>query len=87
MVLNDGTETKIYGRFYGLDTTGEYYGLDISKKLTSSKFYEIFAGRDGIANYTQNLGMHERRSGYSYTNTNTENNAKKLYDAWAAALK
>ncbi len=86
LVLQDGTQTKMYGRFYGLDITGEYYGLDISKKLTSSKFYEIFSGRDGIANYTQNLGMHERRSGYSYTNTNTESNAKKLYDAWAAAL-
>jgi len=86
LVLNDGSEKKMYGRFYGLDTTGEYYGLDISNKYTKSKFYEIFAGRDGVANYTQNLGMSERRSGYSYTNTNTESNAKKLYDAWIEAL-
>lgn len=86
LLLNDGTQTKVYGRFYGLDITGEYYGVDISNKFTSSKFYEIFAGRDGIANYTMNIGMHERRSGYSYTNTNTFNNAKKAYDAWEAAL-
>ena len=26
-ILKDGSKTKQFGRFYGLDTTGKYYGF------------------------------------------------------------
>lgn len=84
MLVADGSTKPTWGRFYGLDVTGEYYGVDIKDKLTDGKFYPIFAGRDGVAQLTMNIGMSERRSGYSYVNTNAGTNAKKTYDQWAA---
>lgn len=86
LLIRDGSTRATWGRFYGLDTTGEYYGVDISDKLTEGKFYPIFAGRDGVAQLTMNIGMSERRSGYSYVNTNAGTNAKSTYDKWKNAL-
>lgn len=75
-----------WGRFYGLDTTGEYYGVDVKDKLTEGKYYPIFSGRDGVAQLSLNYGMGERRSGYSFTNTNAGTTAKGIYDKWTKAV-
>ena len=86
LLVKDGSTKATWGRFYGLDTTGEYYGVDISNKLTEGKYYPIFAGRDGVAQLTMNIGMSERRSGYSYVNTNAGTTAKSTYDKWVEAM-
>ena len=75
LFLKDGSKTKQFGRFYGLDTTGKYYGFteeQMKDKLTSNKFYEIFAGRDSLAQLSMNYGMSERRIGYSYVRTGAD---------------
>lgn len=89
LFLKDGSKTKQFGRFYGLDTTGKYYGFteeQMKDKLTSNKFYEIFAGRDSVAQLSMNYGMSERRIGYSYVRTGADTKAKTVYDAWKKAL-
>lgn len=89
LILQDGSTTKQFGRFYGLDTTGEYYGFtkeQMNNKLTTSKFYEIFAGRDSVAQLSMNYGMSERRIGYSYVKTKADTNAAAVYDSWKKAL-
>ena len=75
--------------FYGLDTTGEYYGFtkaQMANKMTDSKFYEIFAGRDSVAQLSMNYGMGERRIGYSYVRTKADVNATAVYNTWKKAL-
>lgn len=89
LFLKDGSTTKQFGRFYGLDTTGKYYGFteeQMKNKLTSNKFYEIFAGRNSVAQLSMNYGMSERRIGYSYVRTGADTKAKTVYDAWKKAL-
>lgn len=89
LFLKDGSTTKQFGRFYGLDTTGKYYGFteeQMKNKLTSNKFYEIFAGRDSVAQLSMNYGMGERRIGYSYVRTKADTNATNVYNAWKKAL-
>ena len=54
--------------------------------VTSNKFYEIFAGRDSVAQLSMNYGMSERRIGYSYVRTGADTKAKTVYDAWKKAL-
>ena len=86
LLLKDGSTSMTWGRFYGLDTTGEYYGLDLKDKLTEGKYYPIFSGRNGVAQLSLNYGMGERRSGYSFTNTNAGTTAKGIYDKWIKAV-
>jgi len=86
LLIPDGSTTKLFGRFYGLDTTGAYYGLKASDKITTSDFYEIFSGRDGIASFTLNNGMSERRVGYSFTLKGCDTNATTLLTKWKKAL-
>ena len=89
LILKDGSTTKQFGRFYGLDTTGEYYGFtkaQMANKMTDSKFYEIFAGRDSVAQLSMNYGMGERRIGYSYVRTKADVNATAVYNTWKKAL-
>ena len=88
LVFRTGDESKvIFGRFYGLDLTGEYYGFtDLSGKMDDGKYYPIFSGRDGVAQLSQNYGMGERRSGYSFTNNSAASSAQKTYDKWTAAM-
>ena len=86
LLLKDGSTSMTWGRFYGLDTTGEYYGVDVKDKLTEGKYYPIFSGRDGVAQLSLNYGMGERRSGYSFTNTNAGTTAKGIYDKWTKAV-
>lgn len=87
ILVYTGSNNKLFGRFYGLDTTGEYYGLDLTGKFTSSKFYEIFSGRDGVAKLTMNsAGMSERRSGYSFTQTKCDTKATSRLEDWKKAL-
>lgn len=86
LLVQDGSTDKRFGRFYGLDITGDYYGLDIKDKITTSDFYEVFAGRNGIAQLTMNIGMSERRVGYSYVRSNQDVNAMKTYTTWKNAL-
>lgn len=86
LLVKDGSTNKLFGRFYGLDVTGEYYGLDLSEKLTTSKFYEIFAGRDSVPQLTMNYGMGERRIGYSYVRTNADGKANTVLNNWKKAL-
>lgn len=89
LILKDGSTTKQFGRFYGLDTTGEYYGFtkaQMANKMTDSKFYEIFAGRDSVAQLSMNYGMGERRIGYSYVKTKADVNATAVYNTWKKAL-
>ena len=86
LLVKDGSDNKQFGRFYGLDTTGEYYGLDISEKMTDSKFYEIFAWRDSVPKLTLNYGMSERRIGYSYLRTSADTKATAVLDSWKKAL-
>ena len=87
LLIKDPTATgKLFCRFYGLDTTGEYYGIDAAGKLTTSAFYEVFAGRNGIAQFTMNNGMSERRIGYSYLSGGADTNTKKLYDTWLSVV-
>lgn len=86
LLLKDGSSKKQFGRFYGLDTTGAYYGLDVKDKITDSKFYEIFAGRDGVAQFTMNNGMCERRIGYSYLRTSADTKATDMQKKWKRAL-
>lgn len=86
LLLKDGSTSMTWGRFYGLDTTGEYYGLDLKDKLTEGKYYPIFSGRNGVAQLSLNYGMGERRSGYSFTNTNAGTTAKGIYDKWTKAV-
>lgn len=86
LLLKDGSNKKQFGRFYGLDITGEYYGLDAKDKVTDSRFYEIFAGRNGVAQFTMNNGMSERRIGYSYLRTSADTNALNVQKAWKKAL-
>lgn len=86
LLLKDGSTSMTWGRFYGLDTTGEYYGVDLKDKLTEGKYYPIFSGRNGVAQLSLNYGMGERRSGYSFTNTNAGTTAKGIYDKWIKAV-
>lgn len=86
LLVKDGSTTKLFGRFYGLDTTGAYYGLNIADKLTSSLYYEIFSGRDGIAKFSMNDGMSERRGNYSFASGGADTKANGVYSSWKAAL-
>ena len=54
--------------------------------MTDSKFYEIFAGRDSVAQLSMNYGMGERRIGYSYVKTKADVNATAVYNTWKKAL-
>lgn len=77
--LVKGSDTDMaFGRFYGLDKTGDYYGLGIE----NAGYYIIFSGRDGIAKLDHNIGGHERRSSYSFINSGTARNAQSLYEQW-----
>ena len=80
-----GTSDKSYGRFYGLDTTGDYYESLQDKGLDG--FYAIYAGRDGVAKLDHNVGGHERRSGYSFIQTGIQDKAEKRYKQWQDALE
>ena len=80
-----GTSDKSYGRFYGLDTTGDYYESLQDKGLDG--FYAIYAGRDGVAKLDHNVGGHERRSGYSFIQTGIQDKAEKRYQQWQDALE
>lgn len=89
LLVKDGSDTKLFGRFYGLDTTGKYYGFteeQMSQKLSDNKFYEIFAGRDSVAQLSMNYGMGERRIGYSYLRGKADTNANDVLNAWKKAL-
>lgn len=86
LLVKDGSTTKLFGRFYGLDTTGAYYGLNVADKLTSSLYYEIFSGRDGIAKFSMNDGMSERRSNYQFAGGGKDTKASALYDSWLSKL-
>lgn len=58
----------------------------MKNKLTSNKFYEIFAGRDSVAQLSMNYGMCERRIGYSYVRSGADTKAETVYDTWKKAL-
>jgi len=86
LLVADGNTSKLFGRFYGLDTTGAYYGLDLSTKLTTSPFYELFASRDGIAKTTLIGAASERRIGYSYLSGGADTDATAILAKWNNAL-
>jgi len=86
LLVADGSSTKLFGRFYGLDTTGAYYGLDLSNKLTTSNFYEVFSGRDGIARTTLNGASSERRIGYTYLSGGFGTDPISTYNTWNTKL-
>lgn len=79
-----GTENKTYGRFYGLDKTGDAY--DSLKDEDLNGFYPIYSGRDSVAKLDHNVGGHERRSGYAFVQKDIEKKAAEKYDQWKAAL-
>ena len=58
----------------------------MANKMSDSKFYEIFAGRDSVAQLSMNYGMGERRIGYSYVRTKADVNATAVYNTWKKAL-
>lgn len=77
------TTKKTYGRFYGLDTDGSNYdSID-----GVSGFYPIYSGRDSIAKLDHNVGGHERRSGYSFIQTDIEKKANEQMNKWLKALE
>lgn len=80
-----GTEEKTYGRFYGLDTTGDYYENLQDEDLNG--FYAIYSGRDSVAKLDHNVGGHERRSGYGFIRNGVQDNAERQYELWQKALK
>lgn len=79
-----GTDAVTYGRFYGLDKTGEYYDSLRDKKLNG--FYPIYSGRDSVAKLDHNVGGHERRSGYSFIQKDIRSKAVSSYEKWQEAL-
>ena len=86
LLVADGSTSTLFGRFYGLDTTGAYYGLDISNKLSTSNFYEVFSGRDGIAKTTLNGSSSERRIGYSFLSGGFGTDPIATYKTWNTAM-
>lgn len=78
-----GTTKKTYGRFYGLDKDGSSYdSID-----DVEGFYPIYSGRDSIAKLDHNVGGHERRSGYSFVQTDIEKKANDQLKKWEKALE
>ena len=78
-----GTTKKTYGRFYGLDKDGSSYdSID-----DVDGFYPIYSGRDSIAKLDHNVGGHERRSGYSFVQTDIEKKANDQLKKWEKALE
>lgn len=80
-----GTDEKTYGRFYGLDTTGDYYESLQDEDLDD--FYAIYSGRDSVAKLDHNVGGHERRSGYGFIRNGVQDNAERQYELWQKALE
>lgn len=78
-----GTSKKTYGRFYGLDKDGSSY--DSIEGVNG--YYPIYSGRDSIAKLDHNVGGHERRSGYSFIQSDIEKKAKDQLQKWEKALE
>lgn len=78
-----GTTKKTYGRFYGLDKDGSSY--DSIEGVNG--FYPIYSGRDSIAKLDHNVGGHERRSGYSFVQSDVEKKAVDQLQKWEKALE
>lgn len=88
-VEDEESPYRMYGRFYGLDTTGEYYreNYGMTEELKEEGFYPIFSGRDQIAHLEHNLTPIERRSGYGFLKADFGKYVKSDYAEWEAWLK
>lgn len=79
----------MYGRLYGLDTTGDYYreNYGMTEELEEEGFYPVFAGRDTIAHLDHNLTPVERRSGYGFLKADFGKYTDSDYAEWEKWLK
>ena len=88
-IIDKESPYRMYGRFYGLDTTGEYYreNYGMTEELEEEGFYPVYSGRDQIAHLNHNLTPVERRSGYGFLKADCGKYVKSDYAEWEAWLK
>jgi PelA/Pel-15E family pectate lyase len=67
------------GESSDLEFFGRFYSLNLNQ---DNEFDILFSNRDSVVIYNHNDVYHERRSGYSFTNTGTKNTAAAYYNNW-----